>query len=337
MALPDGLQPSTLEVSGDDLIIAGHRPTADDRRPALAALHDGAAQVIRVIPNSPYATVADLVSIAVDGHRLAALGAAHGGAHANFRWTIWTGTTKALVDRPQTFETFGGESAGSLTDVVTTPGGPRIVGSWQGQTALDIAIWRPDADRWTRQSSAGTPLANTATLQVSGRSAAPTSSGMIIAGSVLDLSGGVRQSAAIWLSSDSDREWRLIRLPDPGARSEALSARCSTTRCIVAGYVDGRLSLWSVVGGQAERLGALPGIAIDVDGPAPQVIAAEPEPVVAFSAAGRVGVLEPTTGGWSTRSGPAGSLVAAAEVGGRIYLATNTSPDQSELWSGEAG
>ena len=51
----------------------------------------------------------------------------------------------------------------------------------------------------------------------------------------------------------------------------------------------------------------------------------------------RVGVLDRTSGGWSLRSGPAGDLVAAAEVGGRVYLATHTSPDQTELWSGEAG
>src|SRR5215211_8696929 len=58
-----------------------------------------------------------------------------------------------------------------------------------GTTGLDIAIWRPEGSRWVRPDTAGTPLANTATVRVSERSAVPTASGMIIAGSVLDLGG----------------------------------------------------------------------------------------------------------------------------------------------------
>jgi hypothetical protein len=332
--LPDDLQPSTLAVAGPDLIVAGPRATTDDREPALAVIGNGAPRTVRLVPASPYAKVADLVSIAVDGRRVAALGAAHGGAHANFRWTIWTGTTDVLVDRPQTFETFGGQSAGSLTDVVSTADGPRIVGSWQGESALDIAIWRPDGNRWVRLDSSGTPLANTPTLQVSGRAAASRGTGMIITGSVLDLSDDVRQNAAVWLSN-ADRDWRLVRLPDPGARSEALSARCAGSVCWIAGYVDDRLAIWSLTGDQAERIADLPTIPIDVDGPAPQVITAS-APAAAFSADGRIGVVARGAGGWIERTGPAGSLVAATGLDGRVYLAATTSSNRAELWAGEA-
>jgi hypothetical protein len=46
--------------------------------------------------------------------------------------------------------------------------------------------------------------------------------------------------------------------------------------------------------------------------------------------------IERIGGGWVLRSGPAGNLVAAAALGNRNSLATTTSPDQAELWSGEA-
>ena len=193
--LPAGLQPSTLVVDGDRLVVAGHRgTTAADRRPAMAVLDSGGARSIALTPREPYAEVADIFSVAADGTGLQTLGVAHGGAHANPRWTTWSGTTSGVVDHPQVFWTFGGEEAGILVAIVATPAGPRIVGSWQGRTALDIAVWRPDGERWTRLDSAGTPLANTATLQVSGRSAAPTPAGMIVAGSVFDLSGGSTSS-----------------------------------------------------------------------------------------------------------------------------------------------
>jgi len=49
-----------------------------------------------------------------------------------------------------------------------------------------------------------------------------------------------------------------------------LSARCAQSICLIAGYLDGRLALWSVAGDRAERLADLFEIAIDVDGPAPR-------------------------------------------------------------------
>jgi hypothetical protein len=333
--LPGDLQPSALTISGGSLVVVGHRPSAAGRAPAAAIVADGGARSVPVRPASPYGAVADLVSVATDGSQLAALGAARGGAHANARWTIWTGTTQRLVDRPQTFETFGGWSAGSLTGVVGTPDGPRVVGSWQGRSGLDIAVWRPDGERWVRVDSGGTPLANSAKFQVSGRSVAPTEHGMIITGSLVDLSGGVRQSAAVWMSAGSDRDWRLIRLPEPGRRSEALSARCTAGTCWVAGHVDGRLAVWRVSADGADRDTAVPEIAIDDSGPLPRVAGAAPAPVVAFSANGRVALLARSSGTWTVRAGPTGALVAAAEVRGRIYLAASGAPDRSELWSAD--
>ena len=335
-SLPDGLQPSTLFATGDALFVAGHQQTSSTtRRPGLAEISDGRTRTVPLGPISPYAKVADLFSIAVDGHGITVVGKAYGGAHSNPRWTTWAGTAARVVERPQVFWTFGGEEAGALDGVVTTPSGPRILGSWQGTTALDIAIWRPEGSRWVRLDSAGTPLANTTTVQTSGRSAAPTPTGMVVAGSVLDLADGIRQGAAAWLSG-SDGDWRLVRLPDPGGRSEALSARCRGSVCWIAGWVDGRLAAWRLDGDTAVRVADLPDLPIDVDGPFLQVVAAGPEPLIAYSVDGRTGLVSETKDGWVGYTGPAGELASAAEVAGRVYLATTSSSGQSRLWSAEA-
>ena len=88
------------------------------------------------------AEVADFVSLATDGSSIVALGAAHGGAHANSRWTIWSGTPRRVIDRPQIFYAFGGQEAGDLIDVAWDDRGPMIVGSWLGKHGLDGRIWR---------------------------------------------------------------------------------------------------------------------------------------------------------------------------------------------------
>ncbi len=335
--LPAGLQPSTLAVDVDRLIVAGHLgTTAANRRPAMAVLDARGSRSIPLTPHEPYAAVADIFSVATVGTGLQTLGVAHGGAHANPRWTTWRGTTSSVVDHPQVFWTFGGEEAGILVAIVATPAGPRILGSWQGKDALDIAIWRPDGEQWTRLDSAGTPLANTATLQVSGRSAAATPAGMIVAGSVFELSSGVHQLAAVWLST-GDRRWTLLRLPDAGKRSEALSVSCVQAGCWVAGRVDGQLALWSVdtTAGTAGRVADLPPATLADEGPFPRAMQGASGPIVAYSTEDTTYVLTRTGDGWTARRGPAGGLVAATQLAGRLYLATSPTADTSRLWSAE--
>ncbi len=333
-SLPADLQPSTLLAFGEALYVAGHVGRESTRRPALATIVKDRTDPIPLKPTGPYAKVADLFSVAVDGDTITALGRANGGAHANPRWTTWNGTATRVTERPQVFWTFGGEEAGALTGVASTPYGPRIVGSWQGRSALDIAIWRQRDGRWVRLNSAGTPLANTSTLQGSGRSVTSTGTGMVISGSVLELSGGVRQSAAVWVSR-SDRDWRLVRLPDPGARSEALAASCAGDVCLIAGHVDGRLAAWTLQSGKAQRVADLPSVSIELDGPPPRAIAASPVPMLAYTSGGRVGVVVGVDRHWATYAGPRGDLADATAMGDRIYLAVRTTPEQGQLWSGD--
>ena len=55
--------------------------------------------------------------------------------------------------------------------------------------------------------------------------------------------------------------------------------------------------------------------------------------MVAYSAGGRTTVLVRGSAGWTARVGPTGALVAAAQLDGRLYLATSTAADSSRLWS----
>jgi hypothetical protein len=120
IALPESVAASSLAPAAKTLLVGG-RATSEGDQPVLFVVEaSGSTRSVPLHPNSPYAKVADLVSVAVDGDEVVAIGAAHGGAHANFRWTVWAGFTQRLDEYPQTFETFGGKSAGGLLDIVST-------------------------------------------------------------------------------------------------------------------------------------------------------------------------------------------------------------------------
>ncbi|HEU5485106.1 MAG TPA: hypothetical protein VFU98_09380, partial [Microlunatus sp.] len=228
IALPDGMAASTLLPTRESLLVGGSRPVGDGRAPALAGLPldgtDVGPSVIPLTPATPYGKVADLVSLTGDEDSLTALGAAHGGAHANFRWTIWSGTADGVTDQPQTFETFGGWEAGTLLGLAGDSRGPLVVGTWQGAHGADGAIWRAAGDRWVRQRAEPT-WTSTTTRQVGPRTVEQgVDGGVLVSGSVIDLSDGVHQGAAYW--RDVDGSWTLTRLTDPGDRSEAWSTTC---------------------------------------------------------------------------------------------------------------
>jgi hypothetical protein len=331
--LPDGLTPATVATIGDDVVVGGSVGSVGsgggsvgsdaERRPALArgSVGDGGTdwQLVTLKPSTPYGKVASLVSVTGDErtHSLTALGAARGGAHANVRWTVWTGNTTGLVDRLQTFETFGGQEAGSLLAVVTDRVGPLVIGTWQGQHGLDGALWRADGDSWVRQPTP-VALANTAGRQVAPRTATGQPDGSVsVDGSVVDLSDGVRQSAAVWRGSGT--QWRLTVLPDPGNRSEAWSTACAETgsACWTVGSRDDVLAVWTDDG----RAG-LPRLPVgDADA---GVIARHGGRVVVVASSngsGRVLVADQDgTGDWRSYASPDGVVRAAAMVGSRLFL-----------------
>jgi hypothetical protein len=321
--LPGGMTPATVAAVGRDLLVGGSVGSAADRAPALAV---GPAEAttpgfrsVRLSPQTPYGKVAKLVSVTGDGSRVVALGAAHGGAHANFRWTIWTGTRARVVDREQTFETFGGQEAGTVLGVARDRRGPLVVGTWQGAHGPDGALWRAEGDRWVRRPTP-TPLADTVDRQVGPRTVTSQPDGAVtISGSVIDLRDGVHQAAAVWRGSGDD--WKLSELPDPGRRSDAWSTACAEASgrsgtCWSVGSREGRVAIWSAAG--RARLPDLV-LADEDDG----MIALDGERVVAAVSTGGHGRLVIGHGdAWRVYTAPEGTVRAGALVGTRLYLVT---------------
>jgi hypothetical protein len=330
VALPGGMTPSTVEAAGSELWVGGFLGAGVDRSPALARGSTGGRELgWRSVPlraRTPYGRVARLVSVTGDGRSVVTLGAAHGGAHANSRWTVWSGTAAGVVERPQTFETFGGLEAGGLLDVARDRGGPLIVGTWQGEYGLDAAIWRAAGERWVRQPTPPA-LANTAGQQVAPRSAAAQPDGtVVIDGALIDLTDGVRQSAAVWRGSGSD--WRRSLLADPGRRSEAWSTACAATGpapCWTVGARDGVVAVWST-----DARARLPELTVgDAD---TGVIALHDDRVVAaVSTNGQGRLLVGHDGAWRLYTAPAGIVRAAALAGTRLYLVSG--PQSSAVLS----
>jgi hypothetical protein len=314
---------SSLAVVGPNLVVGGDVGTGDDRAPALvygmaADPHFTAADVR---PQSPYGKVADFVSLATDGSSIVALGAAHGGAHANSRWTIWSGTLKRIVDRPQIFYAFGGQQAGDLIDVAWDDRGPMIVGSWLGKHGLDGRIWRVQGETWSRVAPIPS-LVNTVARQMDPRAAETRGRATVISGSVVELTGGVRQSAAIWRGSGAS--WTLTVLPDPGRRSEAWSTDC-VAGCATLGSRDGAVAIWD-----AGMLAPVPELTV-ADSDNGVVVSDGDRVLAAFSSAGEGRLLIGRGADWRAYTAPDGVVRSALLIGSRLYLLTDD--NGGALWS----
>ncbi len=333
----------TLTAAGDALV-AGLRTGDPLEVPGLQVWSDGAWRELPVRPSSPYAKLAVWQSLVADADgSLLAVGGARGGAHANVRWTVWRGSlTDGLTEQEQTFETFGGWGAGDQLGAAFTGSGPVLVGSWESaRTGLDLDIWLPQANRWVRQSSAGTALESTPTAMVSGRSVAAWGAGALISGSVLHLGGdAVRQNPAVWRSSAGATGWIRIDLPDGGGAGEATGAVCSDEGCAVEGVVDGRLAIWRVdPTGAARRLDGIPSVALGEADAMPAPVSVEGRVALLVTdhddLANSV-VIREDGSGWSRSPGPRGAAVAFAAVGDTLYAVCSHGDEPHVMWSRRA-
>jgi hypothetical protein len=332
--LPAGDEAVALTPDGDQLLVGLRHPGARPVPRLMVRSADGRLTPVPLQPKSPYAYEATWLSLVTDGGWILAIGGAPGGAHSNTRWTVWTGSTKGLVEKPQSFNTFGGWGAGNLLDAVATPAGTALVGSWGSDKAgLDAAVWLPSGERWVRRPSAGTALESTSKLLVSARSATAAGDGLVLPGSQVTLGDGfVKQQAAVWRSTSLNQGWTRVELPEPGDRSEAIRARCTADDCLMSGYADGELALWRLDGGTASRLPGLPPVAvgdkddvpapIDVDGTVLQIVGDN----------GKVKVLTGKDDQWTVHesTGPSGPVVDALRLNNTLYLITATT-----LWTAE--
>jgi hypothetical protein len=240
--LPATFRAETLSTTSGRMIVAGR--STDPVRPALLITEPGAVREVRLTPESSYGKTAALTSIAVTDTKVYAIGGDRGGAHGNVRWSVWAGATSGLDEHEQSFWTFGGQDAGSLTAIVAGPDGPMIIGNWGSPHGLDITIWTARDDIWTRHDSAGSALASTTKELLTQKAAATTGDRVIIAGTALDLSRGLVPRAATWSQDAGTDDWRRTDLPSEGTTSSALDLDCAAD-CLIAGVVAGHVAAWS--------------------------------------------------------------------------------------------
>jgi hypothetical protein len=333
-------EPVTLTAHDDQLLI-GLRHRGAKVVPELQLLDStGKRTPIAVKPNpaSPYAFEAIWYSIAYDGKQLLALGGAAGGAHSNTRWTVWTGTPQTgLIERPQNFFTFGGQTAGDLYSAVITPSGRALLGSWGGvETGNDAMVWLPQSDgKWTRQNPAKTVLQSTPSLLVGPGFGTTLGESIVMVGSQVRLgSGKVAQEATVWRSTKLNQGWTRIVLPEPGGRSQANTATC-VKDCVISGYVDGQLAIWRLQpDGTAQRLHGVPSIPVGDKDKLPPPIVNGDKVVQIVAQDNKIKVLTGQGDHWTVQesTGPEGQATDAVLMPDhKVYLIAGTSLWQTTL------
>jgi hypothetical protein len=333
-------EPVVLTEHGDQLLV-GLRHGGAKVVPELVLLDGDRRTPIAVKPNpaSPYAFEAIWYSIAYDGKQLLALGGAAGGAHSNVRWTVWTGSVQTgLVEHPQEFNTFGGQTAGALYSAVITPGGRALLGSWgSAQTGNDGAVWLPQSDtKWIRQDPAKTALQSTPSLLVGPSFGTTLGESIMLIGSQVRLAPNVvAQEAAVWRSTKLNQGWTRVTLPEPGNRSQAVTATC-TKDCVISGSVDGQLAIWQLdASGTAKRLAGVPSIPVGDKDKLPPPIVDGAKIVQMVAQDNKVRVLTLRDGQWTVQEstgGPQGPVTDAALMPDhKLYLIAGTTLWQTTL------
>jgi hypothetical protein len=322
--LPAEVKPIVLTPVGD-LLLTGVRR---DGVPGLLSLGpDGVLtnsfEEIPVHPNL-YGQRAYWYSLVTDDRRVMGIGGKTGGAHGNVRWSVWEGSTAELVEKPQPITTFGGYGGGALVDMVLTPSGPAIVGTWQSATVgLDIMVWRPDGKYWARQPVAGTALENQRDSLKFPLAATALGEGALIVG--WELSDG-RQRPAVWRAKSGVTDWTMTRLPDAGRSGALVSVRCAAASCTAAGWVDGKLAMWTLTGEQWTRVRGVPPVAVAQDDDLAAPVTVSGKPAVIVDDGDRV-VLARAGSPTRPLSGPSGTVAAVAQVGDTVFVAAG-----DKLW-----
>jgi hypothetical protein len=217
-----------------------------------------------------------------------------------------------------------------LTGLATSNGQPEIVGSWSGDTGLDIVFWTLHGHDWVRGTSSGTALASSERALNVIRAIGSGPTDPVIAGAVTVLGGGrVRLAPAMWRRSSVGGVWSRITLPasEPG---QATGAQCEPRSCVAAGYVGSHLAIWTYDGHRAVRAD-LPDIAVSdssvaLVGP-PGAARAE-----VLAAVGDRSVLMVPGSPWTRRNGPPGTPTAWALQNDRTYVLTTARDGSAALW-----
>jgi hypothetical protein len=333
VALPAGMTPVTLAIAGGNVLVGAFSAGRPHPRLLVGTAADGLRDVA-LTPKSPYAFEARWLSVAVHDDTVFAVGGARGGAHANVRWTTWSGTTAHLSENEQPFGTFGGWGAGDLSGLAFAGTDPVILGSWASDsTGLDVSTWLFAHDRWKRQSSTGTPLGSTPRDLLSARALSSAGSGLVASGSVTSLGDGdISTHPAIWRAPAAGGPWTRVALPAAESPSDAHAATCSGTYCLVVGQQAGRLTLWDVVDTSAHLVAGMPAPRVPERRYALPPLRVGGKDVIVVPAEGHTTVVVRDGTSWSQRRGPDGIPVSAVVLGTEVWLVTDDGDGTGNLW-----
>ncbi len=325
--LPGELRPASLTVAGNELWVGGR---SAGQQPGMAHGEGTTWAEVPIVAESTYAREADLVHVIVDGERgPKAIGIATGGQHLLPRWTVWAWNGSALIEQEQTFETFGGLSAGGLTDMAATLGGPRILGAWSPQNRfIGTALWSLHGETWRRDDVA--ELASSKTLQQLPAAVDVLGERMVIVGTTsrFEPGGNPMSQQTMWL--EDGETWVPLWPTVPTATSNGVlsDVACDPAACWAVGGattasgIRWRLTVYRVTadGGAAGSAGEpIPDTEFNVTDPAPVVAAGAGHVAVLDNHGGDLWVRR-LDGQWARRDRPPGAALDARLVGGTLYV-----------------
>ncbi|WP_326569751.1 hypothetical protein VSH64_01460 [Amycolatopsis rhabdoformis] len=194
-------------------------------------------------PATGYGRQAELTLPAAAGSRLLALGSAFGGAHANPRPTIWTGTVAGgLTEHEQPVELLGGERAVTTSGAAASASGFVLTGQWDHRTGgVGAAAWTSvDGVAWTLAEDPA--LLSTSEGQTRLLAATGGGPGFVAAG---DVRSGLLVRPAVWTSADGSA-WTRVDLPSPAASATVWRVTCAAADCTAVGTTgEQRLACWT--------------------------------------------------------------------------------------------
>ncbi|WIX78392.1 hypothetical protein QRX50_44755 [Amycolatopsis carbonis] len=220
------------------IVMTGSVPGPSGRAPA--AWLNGTA--VPLFPATGYGRQAELTLPAASGARLLALGSAYGGAHANPRPTIWTGSvTDGLTEHAQPVELLGGERAVTTSGSAAGPAEFVLTGQWDHRSGgVGAAVWTSaDGASWALREDPA--LLSTASEQTRVLAAAFDGQDYVAVG---DARSGLSVRPMAWTSADGSA-WTRVSLPSPADSASAWRVTCSGSACDAVGVTtEQRLACW---------------------------------------------------------------------------------------------
>ena len=335
VTLPEGVEPVTLATSDEEVVVGALAPA----RPRPRLLVGPGADDLREVPltpRSPYAFEGRWFQVATRGDRIDAIAGARGGAHGNYRWTTWSGTTAGVAEQEQPFGVFGSYGAGDLAGIAYAGSSPVVLGAWQSeQTGMDAATWTRSGDRWARTPSTGTPLASTPEALVDARVVTARGDGLLLGGSVTQLDpGSVEVVPAVWTSPGPRGPWTRVDLPRSGdsGTSEVDGATCGRDRCVLVGVTDGRLSVWEVTDATTAEPPGTPAVEVPENASVPSPVLLGDDVLVAAPTERGSTLLRRSGTSWTTADGPPGPPTSVVVHDGEVWVVTGPGRGTPALW-----